>query len=152
MRLFDTHAHLDLPPFGDEAERLDVVDRAIRAGIRDILIPGVDPGGWRHLLGVASALAAKRSSVRIHTSIGIHPRAEGDLNRDPEAAVLDRLRAAIATRPVGLVALGECGLDFGARGRHVPRERQVAVFKAHLTLARETGLPLILHCVRAHDE
>ncbi len=47
-------------------------------------------------------------------------------------------------------AVGECGLDF-LRGRAPEqREHQVAVFREHLELARATGLPLTLHCVKAH--
>lgn len=50
--------------------------------------------------------------------------------------------------PSGASAIGECGLD----GRTpVAMDEQERVLAAHLALARDTGLPLILHCYKAHD-
>jgi TatD DNase family protein len=48
------------------------------------------------------------------------------------------------------VAVGECGLDF-YRMRS-PREDQERTFRAHVALARETGLPLVVHVRDAWDE
>ncbi|MGE0400491.1 MAG: TatD family hydrolase [Kofleriaceae bacterium] len=45
------------------------------------------------------------------------------------------------------IAIGECGLD-GATG---DMPRQEALFRAHLRAARITGLPLVVHVLRAHD-
>lgn len=47
------------------------------------------------------------------------------------------------------VAIGECGLDF-----HISADRalQREVFVKHIMISEETGLPLIIHCVKAfHD-
>jgi TatD DNase family protein len=46
------------------------------------------------------------------------------------------------------VAVGECGLDGAVR---IPMDRQEAVLVGHLAFAREVGLPIVLHCYRAHD-
>lgn len=46
-------------------------------------------------------------------------------------------------------AVGEIGLDFAC---DVPREVQIAVFRAQLVLAEQYEKPIILHCVRAFEE
>lgn len=47
-------------------------------------------------------------------------------------------------------AIGECGLDFSRARTRESRDQQVAVFRTHVELARTTGLPLSIHCVKAH--
>ena len=45
-------------------------------------------------------------------------------------------------------AIGETGLDFACP---VPREAQFAALRAQLALARQAGMPVVLHCVRAFE-
>lgn len=150
MRLFDTHAHLDLPAASTAAERRLAVKRAKSAGIHDILIPGVSPATWSELPNIAADLRAHEPSVRIHTAVGIHPYWLGDLYDRAIPAIRDLFVEHFAMTPSGFVAIGECGLDFGRRGVAIPRARQLEVLELHIELARETGLPLLLHCVGAH--
>ena len=49
----------------------------------------------------------------------------------------------------GKIAIGECGLDFT---REVSKERQLKLLTTHVKLSEMTGLPLILHCVKALDQ
>jgi len=49
----------------------------------------------------------------------------------------------------GVEAVGEIGLDFACA---TPREAQLSCFRRQLELAREAGLPVVLHCVRAFEE
>ena len=150
MRLFDTHAHLDTDRFGDDDARRSAVRRAASAGIAASLIPGIEPDTWPNLLRVAAMLGAETPEVRFHTALGVHPQALPDLPEGGDHALAERLDAALAAAPPGLVAIGECGLDFGPRGQGASRERQIRVFDAHLGLARRRGLPLLIHCVDAH--
>ena len=71
-------------------------------------------------------------------TVGIHPWNAG---RIPVASLLPLDETA--------QAIGETGLDFA---RPVPKEVQYAAFRTQLELARQYGLPVILHCVRAFDE
>ncbi len=50
----------------------------------------------------------------------------------------------------GAVAIGECGLDY--HYDNSPREVQRAVFEAQITLAAETGKPLVVHTRDAEDD
>ncbi len=51
--------------------------------------------------------------------------------------------------PPRAVAVGECGLD---RACDAPFPIQVEVFKKHVAMAEDEGLPVIVHCVRAFHE
>ncbi len=48
----------------------------------------------------------------------------------------------------GIQAIGEIGLDFACRS---DRTLQTEVLRIQLRLARRTGLPVVLHCVRAFE-
>lgn len=58
--------------------------------------------------------------------------------------------AAESLRPLAeeVQAIGEIGLDFACA---VPRDIQTECFREQLALAREAGLPVVLHCVRAFE-
>lgn len=152
MELIDTHAHIDLPRFGDAAARLAAAGRAQAAGIVGIVVPGVEPATWDAMLATAALLRAAVPGVGIHTAIGIHPQVLPDLEPGRDGDHCDALATRVLAAPPGMVAIGECGLDFGpaVEKAGAPRERQVAVLQAHLALARRTGLPLVLHCLYAH--
>lgn len=69
---------------------------------------------------------------------GIHP---WDAEKQAVASLLPQLADA--------QAVGEIGLDFA---RDTDRGQQTDLFRAQLRLARERGLPVVLHCVRAFGE
>lgn len=50
--------------------------------------------------------------------------------------------------PAGTQAIGEIGLDYASP---VDRSRQEALLRAQLALAEKSGLPVVLHCVRAFE-
>lgn len=68
---------------------------------------------------------------------GIHP---WDAGKEDVASIVPALE--------GVQAVGEIGLDF-LRGP--AREVQLAAFRAQLRMARERGLPVVLHCVKAFE-
>jgi len=133
--LFDSHCHLDDPAF--DGDRESVIRAARAAGVARFLLPGVGHWTWPRQL----ALAAREPGF--HCALGLHPlflerhRLE-DLERLAEA--LDHPR---------VVAVGEVGLDF--YHKDADRTAQQALFEAQVRLARERGLPLVLHVRRAHD-
>jgi len=134
----DTHCHLDAPEF--DADRADVVARARAAGVGLQVLPAV----------MAANFDAVRELAHAHGlayALGIHPlyvdRAEeADLQRLADA--LHRHRA-----DPRLVAVGEIGLDFFVPGVDV--QRQERFYTAQLKLARDAGLPVILHVRRSAD-
>ncbi len=124
--MIDTHCHLDDPRF--DADRADVMARAIAAGVTTVVVPGVVETQWPRL----RALASEHGWL---FGVGTHPQAL------PESR-------AVPDNVDGAHAIGECGLDGPTP---VAMEEQERVLAGHLALAHDTGLPLILHCFRAHD-
>lgn len=137
--MIDTHCHLDVPRF--DSDRDLVLERAWQAGIEAMVVPAIGPDRWDGLL------QWPRRDARVQVALGIHPQLLPEIppaDDDKHLARLDEL----LSRGVAL-AVGECGLD-GPSESGAPMDRQLAVFRAHVALARKHRLPLLVHCYRAH--
>ena len=135
--VIDSHCHIDMPQF--DADRDEVVARAREAGVRSMLIVGgVDEeGGHQRALRVAQSLG-------FPCSAGVHPHEARlyteDIDGELRGLARDRL----------IVAIGEIGLDF--HYDHSPRDVQREVFRRQLRLARDVGLPVIIHTREADED
>jgi TatD DNase family protein len=135
--MIDTHCHLDVPAF--DGDRDEVLARAARAGVVAVVVPAIRPSTWARLVPLARA-----ATPRVALAFGAHPQVVPELTDDEWRALSDgRLAAALA----GAVAVGECGLD-RATGDHPAQERALRV---QIDVARELGLPLLVHVLGAHD-
>ncbi len=132
----DTHAHLQEPEFADDAA--GVIERARRAGVEAIIVPGVDAATSE----AASWLADRHADV--YFAAGFHPHEASKLN--PRALVAVR---KLLSHPRA-VAVGEIGLDYYRM--HSPRAAQLSAFETMLDLAQEAALPAIVHCREAADD
>lgn len=133
--LIDSHCHLDAAEF--DADRDEVHGAALAAGIARIVVPGVAVDGFDKLKTIVARYPGCVAAYGIHPLFTM-AAGEGDL------AVL---RAWLAReRPV---AVGEIGLDFYAEG--IDPLRQTHFFTEQLKLARDFGLPVLLHVRRAVD-
>jgi TatD DNase family protein len=137
LRLIDSHCHIGMAQF--DADREAVLSRARAAGVEAMLVVGGmdDEDGHGRALGVAGQLG-------LPAAVGIHPH-EARLATD---AHYDELRQLAADRRV--VAVGEAGLDY--HYDHSPRDVQREVFRRQVRLAREVGLPLVIHTREADAE
>lgn len=133
--LIDTHCHLDAPEF--DPDRAELLDAARNAGIGAFVVPAVEAAGFDAL----AALAAREADV--YPAFGIHPLYVG------RAAEQDLEKVGAHLSGPKVVAVGEIGLDgFVA---DVPMALQERFFVAQLRIARDAGLPVILHVRRAVD-
>jgi TatD DNase family protein len=139
--VIDTHCHLDKPEFDPDREA--VLARARAAGVTEVVVPAIGPDGWAAL----AAWAARTPGV--HFGLGIHPQLLPELDPAGDDRRLADLEAALARG--GAVGVGECGLDGPSAEAGAPLDRQVAVLRGHLRLARRLALPVMLHCLKAHD-
>jgi TatD DNase family protein len=136
MPFFDTHAHLDQAEF--DADREEVILRAVQAGVETILCVGVDAA----TSAAAVALAQRHPSIR--AAVGIQPNSR------------DAMTGAELQRIVGLaghdrvVALGETGLD--RYWDTTPLPLQQDFFARHLRFSQDRDIPVIIHCRDARQE
>lgn len=133
---FDSHCHLTDGRLADD--RREVIRRAREQGVGEMVTVGTNPGD-----GIAAAeLAAATRGV--WATAGLHPHEAGDWSPEVGHRIEDLL-----ARPE-IVAVGETGYDLYYENS--PREEQGASFRAHMEMAAETGLPLIVHTREADAE
>jgi TatD DNase family protein len=134
----DTHCHLDAPEF--DADRPAVVQRARQAGVGCLVLPAVNTANFQAVRDLAH-------TFDLAYALGIHPLCTGSA-QDTD---LDLLQAALAAHrdDPRLVAVGEIGLDHFVPG--LDRQRQERFYMAQLKLARDAGLPVLLHVRRSAD-
>jgi len=136
--VIDTHCHLDVAAF--DTDRDAAVARATAAGVTGILVPAIRPRTW----DAVRALARRHAAAGVRHALGIHPQIVPELDADELAG---DLAARLAEAAADACAIGECGLD-GGTGAHALQEQ---IFRAHIRAARDTGKPLVIHVLRAHD-
>lgn len=134
--LIDSHVNLHAPQFDEDRDA--VIQRAREAGV-GLMIEISD-----RLATFEATHGLAMGHPDIWCTVGVHPheaRHYADLTDD---RLVD-----LAARP-RVVGIGECGLDF-----HYdlsPRDIQAQVFRQHVSAARRTGLPLVIHTREADAE
>ena len=134
--LIDSHCHLEYEGLVEDQQ--GVLDRARAAGIGGFLNISTRQREWDKVVGTA----ARENDV--WASVGIHPH-EADQHADLGEGAL--LEAAAHPKVIGI---GETGLDYYYDKSD--RAVQQALFRTHIAVARETGLPLIVHTRDAEDD
>ncbi len=139
----DTHCHLDAAEFGGRQAQL--VAQAAAEGVSRIVVPAVALSNFDAVAGLSAA------DARCVHALGIHPLYVAEAREDD----LAQLRAAVARAMPDprFVAIGEIGLDFFVPElRDGPlRDKQEFFFAEQLKIARDFGLPVLLHVRRAQD-
>ncbi|MBN8483378.1 MAG: TatD family hydrolase [Sphingomonadales bacterium] len=134
--LIDSHCHLEYKGLVEDQQ--GVLARAREAGVGGFLSISTRQREW------AQVVATTEREADVWASVGIHPH-EADAHADLGEAAL--LEAAAHPR---VIAIGETGLDYYYD--HSDREMQKALFRRHISVSRQTGLPLIIHTRDAEDD
>jgi TatD DNase family protein len=139
----DTHCHLDAHEFSGASDA--VAESAAAGGVAAIVIPAVATSNF----GVIGDMARRQPNCRY--ALGIHPIFVPQ-SSDADLAALRRAVEAALDDP-GMVAIGEIGLDFFIPALREPamREKQEHFYQEQLKLARDFGLPVLLHVRRSQD-
>jgi TatD DNase family protein len=138
MSLIDSHCHLDDNRF--DSDRDAVVQRAADAGVTTMMTIGTGDGPPE--LDVAVRLADKYACV--YATVGVHPHNAAKATD----TTLSELEALLKHPKV--LALGEIGLDY--HYDFSPRDRQRALFRDQLDLARRAGKPVVIHTREAWED
>ena len=132
----DSHAHLDDPRYDQD---------------REIIIEGLKNDGIELVINIGADQETSISTFKlakkydnIYAVAGVHPHSASEL----EEQGLDWLREL--ARDEKVVAIGEIGLDFYYDNS--PRDIQRKWFKEQLQLAKELGLPVVVHTRDAAKE
>lgn len=134
--LIDSHCHLEYEGLVEDQQ--GVLARARAAGIGGFLNISTRQREWDQVVGTAER------EPDVWASVGIHPH-EADQHADlGEGALLE------ATRHPRVIGIGETGLDYYYDKSD--RAVQQALFRTHIAVAREAGLPLIIHTRDAEDD
>ncbi len=136
MELIDTHCHLTFEQLAEDVDA--VVARSKAAGVVGWLTVGTDPQQNRKAIELADRFE------NMYAAVGIHPHDAKNVIAD----ILTELKELAQNEKV--VAIGETGLDFHYNFSN--QSDQKRAFAAHLKIAKELNLPVIIHCREAFDE
>lgn len=134
--LIDSHCHLNYE--GLMERQAEALSTARAAGVTGFLNISTRESEWHDVVATAER------EPDVWATVGIHPH-EADQHADLGREVL--LRATDNSRVVGL---GESGLDY--HYDKSDRAVQQDLFRMHIGVARETGLPLVIHTRDAGDD
>ena len=135
--IIDSHAHLDYPQLFADLE--GVLARAKDAGVSQIISIGVKLSTCHVPRDIAEA------HDNVWFSVGVHPHEAAN-----EPLSCDRGAFLAASDHPKCVAIGEAGLDYFYD--YAPREKQAESFRVQIGVARELGLPIIVHARDADDD
>ena len=127
--IFDTHAHYDDEDF--DADRYELLESMKEHGVETIVNIGASMRSCKTTL----ALAEKYPFV--YGALGVHPSDCGTMTEED----IQWIKANAANEKI--VAIGEIGLDY--YWDNVERDVQKKWFVRQLEIAKETGLPVIIH-------
>lgn len=130
MKLIDTHTHIYLENF--DADRNEVVQRAIDNGVTQMLLPNIDKDSLDSLLELCH-----NYPENCYPMIGLHPTSVKDDYREQ----LQFLEKTLIENK--FVAIGEIGLDFYWDKTYY--EQQLDAFRTQIGWAKQHNLPVAIH-------
>jgi len=137
MVLIDTHAHIYAEEFVND--RQEMIDRVRVSGVNKVLMPGIDSTTHAEMLKLEDSYPGLCLAM-----MGLHPCSVKENYLDELAIVESHLEAR------KFVAIGEIGLDFYWDLSF--KEQQFAAFHRQTALARQYGLPIVIHSRNSTDE
>jgi TatD DNase family protein len=136
MMLIDSHAHLEMPEFKKDLDA--VIQRAKESGVEYIFTVGTEKKDWKKALEIAN------SHPSIYAILGVHPHNAKEIDDETYPMLKELCRGG------KVKAFGEIGLDFFRNLS--PRGIQLKRFQEQIGLAKELGLPIVVHDREAHQE
>jgi TatD DNase family protein len=137
-KYIDIHSHLNFPDY--DADREEVIARMKENGVATITV-------GTSLETSRSAVALAEQHENIFACIGIHPV-------DEENPLFDEVGFEELIKHPKVVAVGECGLDYGREGviDEASREKQKALFSTQIDFAVKHDKPIMIHARNAAED
>lgn len=134
--LVDSHCHLDMAAYQPDLD--EVISSAKSCGVHRIITIGINEESSRQ------AIMLSKQYPGIYATIGFHPHDAAQASD----SLLDRLLDLTTEKNV--VGWGEIGLDYVKQ--YATREDQLKAYTKQLHLAKEVGLPVVIHDREAHED
>lgn len=131
--MIDSHCHLEM--FENKEE---IIRRAQQAGVNTIITISSDPESIDESIKIAE------EHPSVYAAIGIHPHEATKLDEKILQDIFSK------SRHPKVIAIGEIGLDY--HYKHSPRDVQIRAFELQLSLAKEIGLPVVVHSREAFED
>ncbi len=130
MQLVDSHVHLNFAVFEPDLEA--IAQRWREAGVFRLVHSCVEPSEFPAIQALAQRFP------ELYFAVGLHPL--DAMQWQPDAA---KQIHRLAQSDPKVVAIGETGLDFFKADNQAQQEQ---AFWAHLQIAQQLQLPVIIHC------
>lgn len=137
MIITDTHTHLYSEQFDDD--RVEVIERALAAGVTRFFIPAIDSSYTKSMYALES-----RYPNNMFLMTGLHPTHVKADYLDELAHIKEQLNSR------EFVAIGEIGIDLYWDRSTLKLQQEM--FKLQIQLAKQYRLPVVIHCRDAFDE
>jgi len=138
---YDSHCHFDFTEFDGERDRL--IQSLQTAHCAGLVVPATTAQHWARLLQLQQSHPGF-----IHIALGLHPF----FMAQHQASHLQALAYQLEHHTEGVVAVGEIGLDFMQARDADQQKQQIELFRQQLVIAKQYGLPVILHSRKSHDD
>ena len=137
MILTDTHTHLFAEEF--DADRPEVVKRAVDLGVKKCFLPNIDSASIPGLLALE-----KQFPGNCFAMMGLHPCSVND-KYEEELKIVEEW---FAKRK--FIAVGEIGMDYHWDKTFV--EQQKNAFNRQIALAKKYNVPIVIHQRECFDD
>lgn len=137
MIITDTHTHLYSEQFDDD--RVEVIERALAAGVTRFFIPAIDSSYTKSMYALES-----RYPNNMFLMTGVHPTHVKDDYLEELAHIKEQLNLR------EFVAIGEIGIDLYWDRSTLKLQQEM--FRLQIQLAKQYKLPIVIHCRDAFDE
>lgn len=137
MHLIDTHTHLFAQQFDDD--RTEVVQRAIDAGVQQMLLPNIDGNTIQPMMDLCAAFPKN-----CYPMMGLHP-CDVKENYLEELATVEKW-----LEKGGFVAVGEIGIDLYWDKSTLGVQQDA--FRKQIELAKKHQLPIAIHVRDSFEE
>jgi TatD DNase family protein len=137
MYFIDTHTHLYSTEF--DSDRTEMVENAINAGVKKLLLPNIDVASIEPMYRLCEEFPQNCFPM-----MGLHP---GYVNENWEQDLLIIRKALDENKHI---AIGEIGMDLYWDKTFI--EEQKKAFRIQIEWAKELNLPIVIHARDAFDE
>jgi TatD DNase family protein len=155
-KMFDSHCHVHFNAYKEDMD--EVIKRTLDKGVFMITV-GTQESTSKYGLEVAQRYEGMWATVGLHPNHTVKQSFVDDqelstVKTRAELFDMDYYRELV--KHPKCVALGETGLDYYRLSEEFDKDEQIRVQKetvqAHIDLATEAGLPVVIHCRDAYVE